>query len=109
MKVFINPGSGPCANGSKEQSEINIKQFIEDAKVECEYRFVEEQEDGRHLYILDNGKMEHEIEMPAIPLENVRYLDLEGQNIWDFPRLYVDGSSWVWMYAIEGLFEKEEE
>ena len=42
-----------------------------------------------------------EVEMPGIPLDEVRYLGEEDQNIWNYPRLYVDGSSWLWLYAID--------
>ena len=41
-----------------------------------------------------------EIQMPGLPVDRVRFLDEDGQNIWDFPRLYVDDSSWVWKYAL---------
>jgi hypothetical protein len=36
----------------------------------------------------------------------VRYLGIPGQNIWDFPRLFVDGSSWVWKFAIAVTVER---
>ena len=38
---------------------------------------------------------------PGLALAGVRYLDQPGQNIWHFPRLYIDGDSWVWKYAVE--------
>lgn len=38
--------------------------------------------------------------MPGIALENVRYVGADDQNIWDFPRLYVEGSSWVWEFGV---------
>jgi hypothetical protein len=41
------------------------------------------------------------IEMPGLPLDEVRYVDDDEQNIWDFPRLYVDGGSVVWCYAVK--------
>jgi hypothetical protein len=30
----------------------------------------------------------------------LRFTGAADQNIWDFPRLYVNGSSWVWIYAV---------
>ena len=108
MQVFINPGSGKVNEGTKEQSEINIKRFIEDLGIKCEYEFIRKEDDGRHLYKISNGEKSHEIEMPALELENVRYLG-EGQNIWHFPRLYVDGSSWVWKYALECCFNSDDD
>ena len=107
MQVFINPGSGAVQNGSKEQSEINVKQFIADLGINGNYEFVKVEDDGRHTYKVWDENHNHEIEMPAIPLENVRYLGVEGQRIFDFPRLYVDGSSWVWKYALNVCFNDE--
>jgi hypothetical protein len=42
-------------------------------------------------------------------LEKVRYLDSENQDIFNFPRLYVDGSSWVWKYALNVCFNQDDE
>jgi hypothetical protein len=107
MQVLINPGSGPVQNGSKEQSEINIKQFIADLEINGNYEFVKVEDDGRHTYKVWNETHSHEIDMPAIPLENVRYLGTDGQKIFDFPRLFVDGSSFVWKYALNVCFNDE--
>lgn len=109
MKYAINPGTGPTPDGTKEQSEINIQQFIKDTGAkDVEYRFLHSKENGRHVYkIWDKDKANiHDIEMPAIPLEQVRYMG-PGQDIWQFPRLYVDGSSWVWLYAIDACFNSQ--
>ena len=38
--------------------------------------------------------------MPGISLEKVRFMGKEDENIWDFPRLYVDDESYVWKYAL---------
>jgi hypothetical protein len=109
-KVIINPGSGPVQSGTREQSEINIKAFIKDLRVEnIQYEFIKALTDGRHLYKIRNEKNSHEIEMPALPLEKVRYLDSENQDIFNFPRLYVDGSSWVWKYALNVCFNQDDE
>jgi len=37
--------------------------------------------------------------MPGLSLERVRYMG-EPQNIWDFPRMCVDGNTWAWHFAI---------
>ncbi|WP_232700178.1 hypothetical protein [Brevibacillus daliensis] len=59
-------------------------------------------DDGRYLFELKThikSGFSWEVDMPSLPLEQGRYVSEEGQNIQDFPRLYVDGSSWVWKYA----------
>ncbi len=38
--------------------------------------------------------------MPGFPLDRVRYIEGEKRSILDFPRLYVDGSSWIWYIGI---------
>lgn len=100
MIVSINPGTGPVSDNGTNQSEINIKKFIEDLGVNATFEFKEVLEDGRHSYEIHFNGNTHYIDMPAIPIENVRYVGGPEQNIWHFPRLYVDGSSWVWKYAL---------
>ena len=102
MKVIINPGSGPIS-GTREGSAIkNIKHFI----LDCGFKGIEfartpeYDDDGRYSFILWMGQRCHTVDMPGLPLDKVRYMDEEDQNIWDYPRVYVDGSSWVWKFAI---------
>ena len=101
----INPGSGVVAEGSKEQSELNIKSFIEDLGVDAKYEFLEVLKDGRHDYRIWNDEYSHKINMPALSLDKVRYIQGTDQSIWDFPRLYVDGSSWIWCFALGMCFQ----
>jgi hypothetical protein len=108
MQILINPGSGPVQNGSKEQSEANIKQFITDLGIGCDYEFLQIEEDGRHTYRICNQSQSHEIQMPALPLENVRYMAEYGQKIFNFKRLYVDNSSWTWWYALGLCFNNDD-
>lgn len=109
INLIINPGTGKVPEGTKEQSEINIKQFITDLKVKAVYEFKLIDSDGRHDYDISFEGEIHEVSMPPIPLENVRYIDPENQSILNFPRLYVDGSSWVWKYALDMCFRKDKE
>ena len=105
-RIFINPGSGTIAFGSKEQSEINIKQFILDTKLPYKFKFESEGDDGRHSYKIWDENSEHTIAMPALPLEQVRYTDAPNQKIFHFPRLFIDFSSFVWKYAVEICIEE---
>lgn len=57
--------------------------------------------DGRFTYRLSfSDDLRFDVEMPGLPLERVRYTGADGQRISDYPRLYVDGSSWVWKFAV---------
>jgi hypothetical protein len=104
--LIINPGTGSIKDGKEELAINNIKQFIKDSNLKdiSFKRMPEEDEDGYFTFLLQrtNNKKgrSHSIDMPGLPLEKVRYLDSEEQNIFNFQRLYVDGSSWVWMYAL---------
>lgn len=107
-EVIINPGSGPVAEANEADAIKNMVAFAEDVKAEYDVGVAvgkpKGEEDGRwsfDLTVLDGDrKIEHEVDMPGLPLERVRYLKLPDQNIWNFPRLYVDGSSWVWCYGV---------
>lgn len=101
--VFVNPGAGPLlVKTSPKHAETNVKVLAKDAfprkKVAIQRRR-DFDSDGRYGFLV-NGT---EVLMPGLPLEEVRWLRLPEQNIWDFPRLYIDGSSWVWYYAINAL------
>jgi len=106
VNIIINPGTGKVPNATEENAIENMKHFIVDCGVDnlVFVRFPKEDEDGRYHFLLFKdectGGLFHRIDMPGLPLDKVRYMDSKMQNIWDFPRLYVDGSSWVWMYSL---------
>jgi len=110
VMVAINPGSGPVSDTSEADATENIKHFITDNNVDG-VKFIRipdnDYGEGRYAFLLWKENVCHEIQMPGIPLEKVRYMGNEDQNIWNFPRLYVDGSSWVWCYAIGLTFDEE--
>lgn len=116
--LVINPGSGPVDGASMTNAVLNMYFFREDLKklnpvqVDGDYIITNENEedDGRYLFNLlyasDTQTITFKVEMPGLPLDEVRYMKTEGQNIWDFPRLYIDGSSWVWTYALDAIFDE---
>ena len=104
INLIINPGSGPC-DGDEKNAIKNMGHFIADhdeESLECLRVPEKDYGDGRFAFFLYkvDGTRYHEIQMPGLPLDRVRYMGEKHQNIWDFPRLYVDGSSWVWVYGI---------
>ena len=111
MEIVINPGSGPVSGADEKHAIENIEHYMADCKLKNIkwLRFPNKDEDGRFCFMLyeddwDRG-MHHWIDMPGLPLDKVRYMQEEGQNIWNFPRLYLDGSSWVWCF---GMLEQED-
>lgn len=99
--AFINPGSGPVDGANRQEAVLSMVVFLADVglpKVRIESKGKES--DGRFEFTLHYKKRKCVVQMPGLPAEQVRYLGKEGQNIWHFPRLYVDGDSWVWTYAV---------
>lgn len=107
MSGILNPGTGSCSDATEENAIENMKHFLVDCGVKGlhfvripELDFTGDYFDGRFVFLIWRGTRCHEIRMPGLPLERVRYTSNDLRNIWDFPRLYVDGSSWVWCYAL---------
>jgi len=97
--VFINPGTEPVQRATVENAIINMRQLVEDSGQDgVIFERIEEQDkDGRFSFDL---KSEHHdfiinVEMPGCELERVR----DSKPFYS-PRLYVDGSSWLWGFAL---------
>lgn len=108
MSIVINPGTGPVDGATLEQARANMDAFCADLRAEniiaTTITLLQDDHDGdgRFAYRLGTGDARQlDVLMPGIPLDEVRYMGADGQDIWDFPRLYVDGSSWVWMFALK--------
>lgn len=111
MQVIINPGAGPVRDANGTQAGTNMVTFARDVaeKLGCPVSEIHvsnlnREERGRYLFLLsrtvDGVRFTSTIEMPGIPVDRVRWMRRPEQDIWDFPRLYVDGGSWVWFFAI---------
>ncbi len=118
MYVIINPGTGPVDGSSEDEARKNMEVFVEELRnrgnnvVGFERASNVEPDDGRYDYgvhIADGRTVE--IEMPGLPLEEVRFTGEDDQNPWHYPRLYVDGSSWLWKFALWNPedFDEDEE
>lgn len=109
LAIVINPGTEPVAEATEEYAIENMRHFVTDCKQDG-LRFVRVPEldygEGRFAFLLWRGERCHEIQMPGITLNAVRFTGDVGQSAWDFPRLYVDGSSWLWKFAV---LDKDEE
>jgi len=103
--VFVNPGAGPVSGANEENARANIAAFAEE--IGTKWRAGEPGScGGRWTFFVQGNGRECEVEMPGLPLASVRFRKEPGQNIWHFPRLYVDGGSWVWIYGVEIAREK---
>lgn len=118
--AVVNPGTGPCPGATEANAATNVVQLIVDAGLDPDEvgveRHPEGDDEGRFSFLLTLGGYQSEVDMPGWPLEQVRWLDHDSGNIWNFPRLYVDGGSWVWKFAtgfvgadLRGEYEDDED
>lgn len=95
--VLINPGSGPVqARVTKRDAVANIKAFLHELQLSQPsptYGPGKPGNDGRWSFVLRRGVCRVTVDMPGIPLG-----DLRGTF---GTRLYVNGSSFFWKYAID--------
>lgn len=103
--IAVNPGTGPVdvSIDADERANENMRKLVEDAGFNPAFVEIERTgpvDEGRIPFTAKYHENEVQVDMPAIPLAEVRYTGEPDQNIWDFPRLYVQGSSWVWMFAV---------
>jgi hypothetical protein len=103
--VYSNPGAGPVAHGTlAEDARTNMHALLADVGLDgATFEYRKPDETGRYRFVVCYAGRVAEVDMPGTTLEEVRYMHLPGQNIWNYPRLYVNGSSWVWVYAVNIL------
>lgn len=106
--LVINPGAGPVSGSTLDHAYANMERLLADAGMkggefhrDCDPD--NESDDGRFVFLVNIGDEKVSVAMPGIPLRRVRYMGRKYQNAWDFPRLYVDGDSWLWKFAASTL------
>lgn len=104
--LLISVGSPDCLDLGRGPGTLSRPTDLELAQMMGGNKY-ESEPDGRYPFRVTVNGRSHLVEMPALPLDAVRFLGGAGQNIWDFPRLFVDGSSWVWKYALHELQEEQ--
>lgn len=102
--IIINPGTEDLPEATEVNAKIALGLFISDLRergVEVGWNGTTVSEDGgRWLAVLVHADHTHDVEMPGIAPEVTR----RGEP-WVSPRLYVDGSSWLWQYGLRGWDE----
>lgn len=106
-EIIVNPGAEKTF-GSIELAKKNIRQFIDDMGIYFEFEDTGKRLEGRFIFKLIHKNLSYEIGMVGENIESVRYIDGYTQNIWDYPRLYVDGNSYVWLYALKKITGESE-
>lgn len=113
MALIINPGSGAVERANTTDAVANMVAFIADLRergrdVTWMYGVKTPLGTGRWRFAIDVDGRRREIDMPGVAVELVRFTGAPGQNIFEFPRLYVDGSSWLWCFALDICGDHEE-
>lgn len=114
MKIIINPGTWAIEGATEANALECVKAFIKDLGADAAMieRLPEREDNGRYGYRLTLDGRSTVVDMPGWPVDRVRFMGRDGQDIWQFPRLYVDGSSWLWKFALYsaalGLFGEDE-
>lgn len=108
-----NPGGAePLVDATREQAAANMQQLLADlagcglgglsftARPERDYDRREVK--GKFAFMVSRrGRRKGvEVQMPGIALERVRYV---AGDAWGWPRLYVNGSSWLWLLAVKEI------
>jgi len=111
--ILINPGTGAVLDATFKNAYLNVHQFCEDvtskiakeikrqppAKVTHHRHAANDYGEGRYCFRIYYNGRSTEIQMPGWELNEVRFVS--GLNPFDFPRLYVDDSSWLWSFAVK--------
>lgn len=106
--LIINPGTEPVDGATEDNARTAVRLLVEDiAATGADTAWTDEtmtdQGGGRWSTTITVGGRPHEIEMPGCDPACTR----EGRP-WYSPRLYVDGSSWLWPYALDVLLSSDE-
>ncbi|MGV8910155.1 MAG: hypothetical protein ACOH1Y_14335 [Propionicimonas sp.] len=108
MTITINPGAGPVTSATIGNARANMEQFLADIVAQggaaqvASYMLHDDGDTagGGFTYLVIADGIEYEVEMPGLPLALVKYGAGPGQRQFNFPRLHVDGNSWLWPSAV---------
>ncbi|WP_020118843.1 hypothetical protein [Streptomyces canus] len=108
MTPILNPGSGPVPDATEEQATANTAAFVDELRTSYSVNVVSfvraatsDYGEGRWAFeLLTDDERRIEVQMPGAPLKQVRE---------EWTRLYVDGSSWYWEYALRQCRRNDEE
>lgn len=112
--VIINPGTGPVSRALLCNAWKNIRAFRRAIGMQVQIKRVPRDDDrkGRYAFRLVLERQGRRTRRVLVDMPGL--LHVPSESITDFPRLYIDGSSWAWLYALDsarqalGLPEKDE-
>lgn len=104
MRVIVNPGTHDV-EGTEKQAWNNIGGFAEllaeDLAIEIEVKRYPKKDygGGRYAFLLIANGHSHEVQMPGNEWGLIS--GKTAENIFQRPRLYIDGNSWLLEYALD--------
>jgi len=109
--AVVNHGSEPISEASLCLAEVAVDRFAQQAaqvhgmRLRGRCRLPEADRHGRFGFVLTfawaaGQEIDHEIAMPGVSLDLVEYRAQDRTSCWDFYRLYLNGGSWLWEFAI---------
>jgi hypothetical protein len=105
MNVAINPGTGPINLPYRRTWAVRnidlLRQDLRLPKVEISSGI--SCRDGRWSFRLKHGSRSCVVHMPGCGEKHVRFFG-NLPDMWT-PRLYVDGDSWLWPFAVDTVRE----
>ena len=112
VRVIVNPGTGPVPDATLAHAQAAAEQLCVEAGLQryC----IERHAAGDAGYRGPDGRFGFRVHVPGcnqpcplripgVPLPLLAYRGEPGQKIFNFPRLYLDGGSWVWLFAVDLL------
>lgn len=111
MIALVNPGSEPVRRPELGLAEAAVDRFVQQAtqvhglQFRGRRRLHSADRNGRFGFVIAFADasglgMEHEIVMPGVRLRYLEYRGQGGGRVRYFYRLYLNGVSWLWPFAI---------
>ena len=105
--VILNPGTEPREGASVENAIQVAKRIAADLELpaDCFRRDPDsEKADGWYSFLFNNGHRDVEVDIPGDDPDEVC-----KSEPWVSRRLYVDGSSWLYGYALKFIAHRDDE
>lgn len=95
MMFIINPGTGDIHGSNWCRARAAALLLAKEAGPGIQVRSLRTGDRGWFDFEFSRGKRKVEVSVPGVGPERLR-----DPNPWNNVRLYVDGSSWLWKFAV---------
>lgn len=102
MNIIINPGTESLTTHSEKNAIIIAQTICKDLEIPEKHfkRNPERDNDGYYGFVFMGKGGKIDVDIPGINPETV----IKGKPF-ESPRLYVDGSSWLYGYALDFIYD----